>query len=92
MRKPYESGCKRWCVGIFGIRRALEPKRVLDLRFQVGRLRHRALTRRCQNGGVLWDRMRRLITRWLPLPTVCHPYPLLRMGRVSTKREAKCIS
>jgi RNA-directed DNA polymerase len=49
-------------------------------RFQVGRLWHRALSRRSQKGRVLWDRMRRLITRWLPLPTVCHPYPLRRIG------------
>ena len=49
-------------------------------RFQVGRLWHRALSRRSQKGRVLWDRMRRLITRWLPLPSVCHPYPLRRMG------------
>src|SRR5258707_560702 len=49
-------------------------------RFQVGRLWHRALSRRSQKGRVLWDRMRRLIPRWLPLPTVCHPYPLRRMG------------
>ncbi len=52
-------------------------------RFQVGRLWHRALSRRSQNGRVLWDRMRRLITRWLPIPTVCHPYPLRRMGVVT---------
>src|SRR5215831_2176946 len=52
-------------------------------RFQVGRLWHRALSRRSQNGRVLWDRMRRLITRWLPLPTVCHPYPLRRMGVIT---------
>jgi RNA-directed DNA polymerase len=52
-------------------------------RFQVGRLWHRALSRRSQNGRVLWDRMRRLITRWLPMPTVCHPYPLRRMGVVT---------
>src|SRR5262250_1124197 len=49
-------------------------------RFHVGWLWHRALSRRSQNGRVLWDRMRRLITRWLPMPTVCHPYPLRRMG------------
>jgi group II intron reverse transcriptase/maturase len=49
-------------------------------RFQVGRLWHRVLSRRSQNGRVLWDRMLRLITRWLPVPTVCHPYPLRRMG------------
>src|SRR5437879_5110828 len=52
-------------------------------RFQVGRLWHRALSRRSQNGRVLWDRMRRLINRWLPLPSVCHPYPLRRMGVVT---------
>jgi hypothetical protein len=49
-------------------------------RFQVGRLWHRALSRRSQNGRALWDRMQRLITRWLPMPAVCHPYPLSRMG------------
>ena len=52
-------------------------------RFQVGRLWHRALSRRSQNGRILWDRMRRLITRLLPVPTVCHPYPLRRMGVVT---------
>ena len=52
-------------------------------RFQVGRLWHRTLSRRSQNGRVLWDRMRRLITRWLPLPTVCHPYLLRRMGVIT---------
>ena len=52
-------------------------------RFQVGRLWHRALSRRSQTGHVLWDRMRRLLTRWLPLPSVCHPYPLRRMGVIT---------
>src|SRR5256886_6130443 len=48
-------------------------------RFQVRSEEHTSLSRRSQNGRVLWDRMRRLIARWLPLPTVCHPYPLRRM-------------
>jgi hypothetical protein len=52
-------------------------------RFQVGRLWHRALSRRSQNGRVLWDRMRRLINRWLPVPRICHPYPLRRMRVVT---------
>ena len=52
-------------------------------RFQVGRLWHRALSRRSQNGRVPWDRMRRLVNRWLPLPAVCHPYPLRRMGVIT---------
>jgi RNA-directed DNA polymerase len=52
-------------------------------RFQGGRLWHRALSRRSQNGRVLWDRMRRLIRRWLPSVRVCHPYPLRRMGVIT---------
>jgi hypothetical protein len=47
------------------------------------KLCHRSLSRRSQNGRVLWDRMRRLIARWLPLPTVCHPYPLRRMDVIT---------
>ena len=52
-------------------------------RFQVAWLWHRTLSRRSQRGRVLWDRMRRLNTRWLPLPRVCHPYPLRRLGVVT---------
>ena len=52
-------------------------------RFQVGRLWHRALCQRSQNGRVRWDRMRRLLTRWLPLAGVCHPYPLRRFGVIT---------
>ena len=52
-------------------------------RFQVGRLWHQALSRRSQNGHVLWDRMRRLHTRWLPPARVCHPYPLRRLGVIT---------
>src|SRR6202795_408537 len=61
----------------------LNPNALWLFRFQVGRSWHRSLSRRSQNGRVLWDRMRRLITRWLPLPSVCHPYPLRRMGGVT---------
>jgi RNA-directed DNA polymerase len=49
-------------------------------RFRVGRLWHRALSRRSQRGRVRWDRMRRLISRWLPPARICHPYPLRRLG------------
>jgi len=54
-----------------------------QFRFQVGWLWHRALSRRSQNGRVLWDRMQRLIDRWLPRLRISHPYPLRRFG-VST--------
>jgi RNA-directed DNA polymerase len=53
-------------------------------RSQVGWLWHRALSRRSQNGHVDWDRMRRLIDRWLPPPRIYHPYPLHRFYGVGT--------
>ena len=52
-------------------------------RFQVGWLWHRALSRRRQTGRVRWDRMRRLLDRWLPPARVCHPYPLRRLGVIT---------
>jgi group II intron reverse transcriptase/maturase len=52
-------------------------------RFQVGRLWHRTLSRRSQNGRVSVDRMRRLVARWLPPARVCHPYPLRRFGVIT---------
>jgi RNA-directed DNA polymerase len=52
-------------------------------RFQVGHLWHRALSRRSQNGRVLWARMSRLIDQWLPPARVCHPYPLRRPGVIT---------
>jgi len=52
-------------------------------RFQVGRLWHRALSRRSQKGRVTWERMRRIIDLWLPPARICHPYPLRRMGVIT---------
>jgi RNA-directed DNA polymerase len=61
----------------------LNSKALHTFRFQVGWLWHRALSRRSQNGRVSWDRMRRLIDRWLPPVRVYHPYPLRRMGVIT---------
>jgi RNA-directed DNA polymerase len=52
-------------------------------RYQVGWLWQRALSRRSQNGRVVWTRMTRLIKRWLPPARVCHPYPLRRLGVIT---------
>ena len=52
-------------------------------RSQVGRLWHRALARRSHKGRVRWDRMKRLIARWLPPARICHPYPLRRLGVIT---------
>jgi RNA-directed DNA polymerase len=50
---------------------------------QVGRLWYRALRRRSQTARLNWERMRRLIQRWLPPPRITHPYPLARLGVVT---------
>ena len=39
----------------------------------------RSLGRRSQKGYVTWDRMSRLIRRWLPPPRILHPYPSQRL-------------
>ena len=65
-----------------------------DFRFQVGWLWHRALSRRSQNGRVLWDRMRRLIARWLPLPSsiipiLCAAWASLPKARAGCGKSAR---
>ncbi len=52
-------------------------------RFQVGRLWYRSLRRRSQKTRLTWERMRRLIDRWLPPARICHPYPLRRLGVIT---------
>jgi RNA-directed DNA polymerase len=52
-------------------------------RIQIGRLWHRTLSRRSQNGRISWDRMHRIIARWLPPVRIYHSYPLCRMGVVT---------
>jgi RNA-directed DNA polymerase len=52
-------------------------------RHQLGRIWHRAIGRRSQNGRCSWERMKRIIKRWLPLPRICHPYPLERIGVIT---------
>lgn len=49
-------------------------------RYKIEQLWHRTLRRRSQKGWVPWERMRRLIHRWLPYARVYHPYPQWRLG------------
>ena len=37
---------------------------------------------------ILWNRMRRLIDRWLPPPRICHPYSLRRLGVITCGKRA----
>jgi group II intron reverse transcriptase/maturase len=56
---------------------------LLLFRFQVGRLWYRSLRRRSQKTRLNWERMQRLIDRWLPPVRICHPYPLKRLGVIT---------
>jgi hypothetical protein len=60
---------------------------ITRFRCLVGRLWHRALARRSHTGHVSWERMRRLVERWLPPARICHPYPLRRLGVVTWGRS-----
>jgi len=64
--------------GVPGNRHALA-----HFRYTVSNLWHRALCRRSQHGRVKWERMKRLIRKWLPPAHICRPYPSRRL-RVTT--------
>jgi len=49
-------------------------------RVQIGRHWLRALRRRSQRYRLSWERMTRLIARWLPPVSVVHPYPEARFA------------
>jgi RNA-directed DNA polymerase len=52
-------------------------------RSQVERLWRRVLARRSQNHRARWERVRRILNRWLPPPRIYHPYPLRRLGVIT---------
>jgi RNA-directed DNA polymerase len=47
--------------------------------YHLTRLWFKALRRRSQRSKINWDRMNRLVRRWIPLPRICHPYPDLSL-------------
>jgi RNA-directed DNA polymerase len=53
----------------------------------VGRLWWTALRRRSQGNHLPWNRMARLVARWLPSARICHPYPLVRLGVITQGRS-----
>jgi group II intron reverse transcriptase/maturase len=52
-------------------------------RKEVCRMWLKVLRRRSQKHNLTWERMQRLIARWIPLARVCHPYPLKRLGVIT---------
>jgi len=64
-----------WAIGVF--------------RKTVGWLWHRVLKRRSHYARrrLRWDRMKRILDRWLPPAHVCHPYPLRRFAVTTQGRS-----
>jgi RNA-directed DNA polymerase len=56
---------------------------VSAFRKEVCQLWWKALKRRSHKHRLVWDRMKRLMDRWLPSARVCHPYPLVRLGVIT---------
>ena len=56
-------------------------------RDEVNRLWRRALARRSQKGQVSWERMQRLIRRWIPPARIVHPYPSVRFAVMTPGRS-----
>jgi hypothetical protein len=54
-----------------------------SFRFHVAQYWYRALRRRSQKTRLRWERMSRLIDRWLPPVKVHHPYPFRRLGVIT---------
>jgi group II intron reverse transcriptase/maturase len=55
-----------------------------SFRYHVGSYWYSTLKRRSQRTRLTWERMLRLLARWLPLPKLYHSYPLRRRLGVST--------
>jgi len=72
-------------VGYYGV--PMNGPLVSVFRMEVCRLWLKVLRRRSHKHHLTWDRMKRLIARWIPLPWICHPYPLVRFGVVTRGRS-----
>ena len=68
--------------GVPGNSRKLEA-----FKYQLSRLWHKVLRRRSQRYRLNWERMARLIARWLPQPRICHPYPDISMYVITRGRS-----
>ena len=49
-------------------------------RKEICRMWYKILRRRSQKSKLIWERMKRLIAKWIPKARICHPYPNLRLS------------
>jgi len=65
-------------VRYFGV--PMNGPSVSVFRMEICRLWLKVLRRRSHKHHLTWDRMKRLVARWIPPSRICHPYPLARFG------------
>lgn len=51
-----------------------------DFRHLIGQRWKQTLKRRSQKANITWEKMGKLIDRWVPQPQICHRYPTERFG------------
>jgi group II intron reverse transcriptase/maturase len=65
----------------------LNIKALQRLQFEVTRLWQHSLSRRSQKGAVIWKRMQRYASKWIPPVRIYHPYPQERFGVMTQGRS-----
>jgi len=74
----YVTALIRGHVQYYGV--PFNSRAIAVFRYTVVCLWHKWVNRRSQRRSVAWDRMQRLIARWVPPAIICHPYPSVRFG------------
>lgn len=62
-------------------------KAIARFRWAIAHLWKWVLERRSERTRILWERMLRLIARWLPRVRICHPFPELRFDVTTQGRS-----
>ena len=65
----------------------LNSSSISIFRKEVCRMWLRSLRRRSHKHRLTWERMQRLIAKWISMARVCHPYPLKRFGVITRGRS-----
>ena len=68
-------------VRYFGV--PMNGASISAFRKEVCRMWLKVLRRRSHKHNLTWERMQRLIARWIPLARICHPYPLKRFSVIT---------
>jgi group II intron reverse transcriptase/maturase len=72
-------------VAYYGV--PTNSRAIAAFRYALGRIWKRVLERRSERTRIRWERMRRLIDRWLPPARICHPYPSVRFVAMTQGRS-----